>query len=99
SFISSSDRDSSIAIRKTHEGRRWMMTTEPARPTQRGRIPWGLLGMLIMVATAEVFVTRHGLDFTPVASLDWKFSGLRARQQAPRSEILCFGDSLLKLGV
>src|SRR5439155_1142850 len=67
--------------------------------SNRGRIPWGMLGMLAGVMMIELLVTQHDLAYTPSMSLDWKMSGRRAEREAPKSEILCFGDSLIKLGV
>ena len=35
-----------------------------ARQTMRGLVPWGLLGMLVLVLASERFVARPALDFT-----------------------------------
>jgi hypothetical protein len=63
------------------------------------RLPRGMLGMLALVAAAELFVARHALDFTPLEGWDWKLARRAADREAPRCEVLCFGDSLLKFGL
>src|SRR5262249_35519035 len=65
----------------------------------RGPIPWGLLGMVGLIIAVESFVARHDLDFTPWGSAAWSASPEAARREAPSCEVLCFGDSLVKLGV
>jgi hypothetical protein len=65
-----------------------------------GRLPWGLFGMLALVVLAERFVDGRKMDFLDTD--DWNY---RASQRASssrevlRSEVLCFGDSLVKFGV
>jgi hypothetical protein len=76
--------------------------TDLARPAPRAshsHVPWGLLGMLVLMAAAEWFVSRNALLFMNAAALDWMSSGRRAAKQAARFDILCFGDSMLKFGV
>ena len=46
-----------------------------ARQTMRGLVPWGLLGMLVLVLASERFVARHALDFTRPEYRDWRLSG------------------------
>ncbi len=66
---------------------------------RRGAAPWGLLGMLALVALGEWAFTRHEMDVLAPWHWDWRHTGKAARTQAPESEILCFGDSLVKFGV
>jgi hypothetical protein len=58
------------------------------------RLPWGLLGMIALVAIVEGFVSAHRLDFTPTDTSIWALKGLAARGEAAESRVLCFGDSL-----
>lgn len=72
--------------------------------SSRGRpastVPLGLLGMLALVAAVEAFVWRHhDLDFATIGSSSWTQSGRAARSKAAKCEVLCFGDSLVKLGI
>src|SRR6185437_6335182 len=39
-----------------------LMSIERTHSLNRGRIPWGMLGMLVLVTAAEQFVARHDLD-------------------------------------
>jgi hypothetical protein len=63
------------------------------------RMPLGFLGLLILVAGIERFLTIHEGDFDPDVVWDWKISARAARRKAPGQEILCFGDSTAKLAV
>ncbi len=65
----------------------------------RRRAPLGLVGMLVLVFVAESRLAKLDLELTPVWALDWRRAGASARREAPRAEILCFGDSLAKLGL
>jgi hypothetical protein len=62
-------------------------------------IPWGLLGMLGLVLAVESFVEHHHPDLAPPYSLEWRKTVGNVRREGPRSEIACFGDSLVKVGV
>lgn len=66
---------------------------------RRGVVPWGFLGMLALVALGEWSFTRHEMDVLAPWHWDWRHTGKAARTQAPKAEILCFGDSLVKFGV
>jgi hypothetical protein len=68
--------------------------------TKLGRAPWALFGMLGLVAMIELAVARHDLDLTATAtSCEWLATGRAARREAVNSEVICLGDSLMKLGV
>jgi hypothetical protein len=73
--------------------------TEPSHQLGRGPVPWGLVGMLGLMVMIESFVARHAVDFTPWGSYAWRLSGEAVRREARSCEVLCFGDSLMKLGV
>ena len=62
------------------------------------RMPWGLLGMLALVGTAERFVARREVDFTTLGAEHLKFAAAASRNAAGYG-VLCFGDSLLKYAV
>jgi hypothetical protein len=62
--------------------------------------PWGLVGMLVLVAAVEHTVARHELGFTTDPMVwCWELSRRAARDEATHAEVLCLGDSLVKLGV
>ena len=63
------------------------------------RLPAGLVGMLALVLAVETVITTHRADLAPVWAEDWRFSAWAASRQAPGSDVLCFGDSLVKYGV
>ncbi len=62
-------------------------------------MPFGLLGALALIAAFEAMIVRHKLD-TMDASL-WIYESARANMAAnvKDAKVLCFGDSLVKLGV
>jgi hypothetical protein len=72
------------------------VATAPLRPR---RIPYGLLGMLGLVVAIELTISGRRLDFTTVWADDWRRAGVAATRQAIGREVLCFGDSLVKMGV
>jgi hypothetical protein len=63
------------------------------------RIPFGFLGMIGLIVVIESFVGRSWIDVTDPVSLSWRFSAEAARTEAPGSELLCLGDSLIKHGL
>jgi hypothetical protein len=55
--------------------------------------------MLVLVAAVELSVSlRHGSLQTPL-STSYTFADWAVRREAPRAEVLCLGDSLVKCGV
>ncbi len=71
-----------------------------ARIAQRTiRIPFGVVGMLVLVVVIECFVGRNWLGFSDPVSLSWRFSAEAARTEAADSQVLCLGDSLVKHGL
>ena len=73
--------------------------TGVARDRRRGAAPRGLLGMLALVFMIEGSLDRRAADFTPWGTWAWRHSGAMLGRKAPGSEVLCFGDSLIKFGV
>src|SRR3954453_11222932 len=67
--------------------------------SQRRAVPWGLLGMLGLVAAIETGVARDVLDFSDPVSLSWRLAARAARDEAPGRAVLCVGDSLVKHGM
>jgi hypothetical protein len=65
----------------------------------RGSAPWGLLGMVCLVIAIELFVERHDLDCTAAWYADRRLTAHKLPRFAPECQILCFGDSTLKLGL
>jgi hypothetical protein len=59
----------------------------------------GLLGMVALVLTIESALMARDLDFSTAVATNWEFEGARAARQARDSDILCFGDSMVKFGV
>ncbi|MBX6312138.1 MAG: hypothetical protein IRY99_04350 [Isosphaeraceae bacterium] len=74
------------------------MSQQPQRG-RRSQIPWGLVGMLGLVLAVEHFIASHPLDFEMSDMGDWSRAARAARKLAPKCEILCFGDSMTKLGI
>src|SRR5690242_11471473 len=74
------------------------MIGHPGRSTLWSNVPAGLLGMLCLVGAVERWVSHHSYDFTHPELWDWKAASAAAQKIAPKCEILCLGDSLLKVG-
>jgi len=74
------------------------MSTNPDGP-RRGRWPWGLVGMIGLVAGVEAGLARRQVDFTNEVYASWERGRQTAGNEAARAEVLCFGDSIVKLGV
>jgi hypothetical protein len=65
----------------------------------RSRLPLGVLGMVALIGAVESRVARCWLDVGERRALAWRFSGEAAERSAARADVLCLGDSLVKLGV
>jgi hypothetical protein len=61
--------------------------------------PGGFLGLLVLVLAIESSVDRHAIDFATPERWAWQQSGRLARRVGTESEILCFGDSEMKMGI
>jgi hypothetical protein len=55
--------------------------------------------MIVLVSAVESFVRHDFPNRAPSYSLEWRKTAQNVRHEAPRNEILCFGDSLVKVGV
>jgi hypothetical protein len=63
------------------------------------RWPFGLLGMVAMVAMVESTLARHPLQFSDTASLSWQLAVEAIPVEAKGCEVAVLGDSLVKIGV
>jgi len=70
--------------------------TKSARPRS---LPLGVLGMLALIFGVESLIMRHDLDLTTLVASNWQLEGKAPGRYAAKSEILCFGDSMVKFGV
>jgi hypothetical protein len=61
--------------------------------------PWGLVGMVAMVALGEWAFARCEMDVLLPEHWDWRHTGKAARTAAKGADLLCFGDSLMKASV
>jgi hypothetical protein len=62
-------------------------------------LPTGLLGTVALIAAVECGIARHRLDLSNASAWDWSQSQRMAVREGPKSEVLCFGDSTIKLSV
>ncbi len=77
-----------------------MHGTASEAPARRGRIPWGLLGMLGLVLATETMLARNEIDLTSDPwRWDWHASNRWAGLEVVGCDVLCFGDSLVKHAV
>ncbi len=85
-----------------YEGRRMSSDQPPLvdESSQRPRRwPGGLFGMLALIVGVESFLMAHDTDFTTLVANNWRMEGRAPAKFAPRNEILCFGDSMVKFGI
>lgn len=62
------------------------------------RIPFGLLGALVLIVAAEAAVARCSRYLLPSHTLGYRFA-TAAVSEAAGNDVLCLGDSLVKFGV
>ena len=72
----------------------------PNLPWHR-RMPRGLAGMLVLIALGEVMIGKVEPGLIGIEPWDWRRTGQAASRAAEvrNADVLCFGDSLVKLGV
>ncbi len=63
------------------------------------RCPWGLVGMIALVLIVEGSIDARALDLFDVDEWAFRWTDRAVSGEAKRAEILCFGDSLVKLSV
>lgn len=66
---------------------------------RRARLPHGFLGMLALVLGCELAIARQGISLLNVQPAMFRFAARAAEREAPHCDILCLGDSLVKLGL
>ncbi len=76
-----------------------MLTGRRRTNTEPRPIPLGLLGALVLVVLGELHVDRHTLDYRSQTHWSCRMAASEAEAGATDSQLLCFGDSLLKLGI
>jgi hypothetical protein len=69
-----------------------------AKRGSTAQFPWSLLAGLIAIVGMEHSLTVHQSAWSPPWLAVAKRSGRAAQTEAPKCEILCFGDSQTKLG-
>ena len=69
----------------------------PECQPRRASVPWGLLGMISLVLAIESSL-EASRDYTTVANAYYQFAR-QACRKASRADVLCFGDSLVKVDV
>ena len=61
--------------------------------------PAGLLGALVLIASAESFLAWNEMDYTTSTRTEWTLSRQAATVEAPRHSVLALGTSMAKLGL
>ena len=64
-----------------------------------GRFPVGLIGALALIVGFECHIERNAIDYQGGNHWSYKVSTAVAASGAKGARVLCFGDSLLRLGV
>jgi hypothetical protein len=63
-------------------------------------LPMGLAGMLVLLVVVESRITRNRLDFASTGpDFEWREASRAASGDAAGRQVLCYGDSLVKMGV
>jgi hypothetical protein len=62
------------------------------------RLPFGLLGMLVLIVFTERYIGRRN-DLSTMVAIEWRMTGSSVRWAASKATIACFGTSLTKTGV
>ena len=65
----------------------------------RGRCPWGLVGMISLILIVEAGIEARSVRLFDVDEWAFRWTARAAIQEARGAEVLCFGDSLVKLSV
>lgn len=67
-------------------------------PTRRPAIPLGMVGMIAVVALVETGLGRSDRFGSDIAE-SWRIKASAASREAPKCDVLCFGDSLVEFGL
>jgi hypothetical protein len=73
--------------------------TTPSRARGSAALPFGLIGMLGVVAAGERFCGQHELDCASLIPAGWRDTARAVHGRLPDHAVLCFGDSQVKKGV
>jgi hypothetical protein len=70
-------------------------------PARRSKLPLGLIGAVALVATIEAGLADRPIERSSKPGLAWRFGKSSAASDpgVTGAEVLCLGDSLVKLGV
>jgi hypothetical protein len=74
------------------------VASSPA-PGRSGRWPSGLIGTLALLIAIESTLAHHDRSLLTASAADWRLTREAATVEAPKADLLCFGDSLVKTGV
>lgn len=73
------------------------MDDAPRAPS-RAVVPWGFIGMLVLVLLVERYIAAHPLEYTDPTAFTWRSVAKAARGPEGRSDVLMLGDSMVKVG-
>ena len=68
------------------------------KPSPRA-IPWGFLGMAVIVTTVELLLVRGHPEYTGIVAVSWSHKSRYVKPAAMNRQVLCFGDSYVNFGV
>lgn len=68
----------------------------PRRPS---RVPWGVAGTLVLIVGIEAFASRSAAWITVPDAWGWRVAARAAAGPESGADLLCFGDSLVKLSL
>jgi hypothetical protein len=73
--------------------------SERSTSSECGRLPWGLLGAILLLLVIERFVEKGALQFSRPEYWDWKTSTQATRRKVRDCQVLCFGTSISQQGL
>ncbi len=73
--------------------------SQPNKISARGGMPWGLVGMTVLVVAVELLLVEGNPECAGNVALSWKYKGRRVERAARERQVLCFGDSMVNFGV
>jgi hypothetical protein len=71
----------------------------PSRKAKRGALPWGVIGMLSLVAACEQFCAGNEHDRSGAIPAGWRMAARAASGFMGDQGVVCFGDSQVKKGL
>lgn len=71
----------------------------PERRATRNAVPWGFLGMLALVASIDRLEFQRKPIYRNDLPLSWEYAGRAVERKARGCDVLCLGDSMVKMGV